>query len=201
MNRIRFLRMQKAIKQEDLARIIHVSQSSLSGYENEKYEPDKRTLLRLASYFGVSVDYLLGIDPVCHLDTGLKKKVPIYSVLWSEPTAGPCGSVLYFLDPEPYWPKNEEYFGVQVFGDMMEPRIFAGDIAIARRQENVASGEIAVIQVGHAKAEVIRVIKHESGLTLLPYNPKREAISYTRGEIHLLTIKILGKVIEFHGMC
>lgn len=112
MNKIRFLRMQKAMKQEDLAKVIHVSQSSLSGYENEKYEPDRKTLLRLASYFGVSTDYLLGVDSACSHEVNVPAKIPVYSLLRSEPPAGPCGSVLYFLNFEPYWKESGEYFGL-----------------------------------------------------------------------------------------
>jgi len=201
MNRIRFLRIQKAMKQEELARVIHVSQSSLSGYENEKYEPDKKTLLRLASYFGVSIDYLLGIDNACSISAGRPVKIPIYSILRVEQTSGPCGSVLYYLDFEPYWKERGEYFGIQVCGDLMEPRIFNGDIAIARRQNTVMDSDIAVVQVAHKNAEIIRVVHHGNGMILLPYNPKCKALSYSEKEIAELPVKILGKVVEFHGKC
>lgn len=201
MNRIRFLRVQKAMKQEELARVIHVSQSSLSGYENEKYEPDKKTLLRLASYFGVSIDYLLGIEGAYSHGTGVSVKIPVYSILRSEQPTGPCGSILYFLDLEPYWKERGEYFGIQVSGDLMEPRIFDGDIAIARRQNTVMDGDIAVVQIARKNAEIIRVVRNGSGMILLPYNPKRKVFSYTEKEIAELPVKILGKVVEFHGKC
>jgi repressor LexA len=201
MNKIRFLRLQKALKQEDLAKIIHVSQSSLSGYENEKYEPDKKTLRRLASYFGVSIDYLLGMDSVCLHEGNVSVKIPVYSMLRSEPLTGPCGSVLFFLDFEPHWKESGEYFGIQVHGDLMEPRMFDGDIAIARRQNTVADGEIAVVQVAHQNAEILRVAGCGNGVTLIPYNPKCKVLFYSETEIAELPVKILGKVVEFHGKC
>lgn len=105
MNRIRSLRMQKAMKQEELAKIIHVSQSSLSGYENEKYEPDKKTLLRLASYFGVSIDYLLGIDDTRSHKTVQAKKIPVYSMLRLE-AMGISGSILCFINFDTYWKRG-----------------------------------------------------------------------------------------------
>ncbi|MVB09716.1 LexA repressor [Caprobacter fermentans] len=201
MNRIRFLRMQKAMKQEDLAKVIHVSQSSLSGYENEKYEPDKKTLLRLASYFGVSIDYLLGIDNARFYEKKMSEQIPVYSVLQTNPLTGPCGSVLYFLDFDPYWKEEGEYFGIQICGDRMEPRMFEGDVAIVRRQDTAKDSSVAVVQVGRENALVIRVINREDGMTLLPYNPKYKAFFYTNKEIAELPVKILGKVVEFRGKC
>ncbi len=49
MNRIRFLRLKSGMKQAELAEKIMVSQSSLSGYENGKFEPDSKTLLKIAN--------------------------------------------------------------------------------------------------------------------------------------------------------
>lgn len=62
MNRIKELRMQKGLKQIELAKAINVSQAALSGYETGKYEPDFETLHAMATFFSVSVDYLLGVD-------------------------------------------------------------------------------------------------------------------------------------------
>ena len=113
MNRIRFLRMQKAMKQEELARVIHVSQSSLSGYENDKYEPDKKTLLRLASFFEVSADYLLGIDGPLSAGGQSFGKIPVYAHLRAEILDG-SRSVLYFLDFNPHLNPDGYYFGILV---------------------------------------------------------------------------------------
>lgn len=60
MNRIKQMRVSKRMKQEELAKILNVSQASLSGYETGKYEASLETYKFLADYFGVSLDYLLG---------------------------------------------------------------------------------------------------------------------------------------------
>ena len=64
MNRIKELRLEKELKQVELAQIIGMSQSSLSGYESGKIEPDQETLIRLSEFFDVSIDYLLGISDI-----------------------------------------------------------------------------------------------------------------------------------------
>ena len=60
MNRIKELRKNFGIKQIDLANQLEVSQASLSGWENGKYEPDTNSWAKLAEIFNVSVDYLMG---------------------------------------------------------------------------------------------------------------------------------------------
>lgn len=59
MNRIKELRKKHGIRQTELAKIIGVAQSTMSGWENETNEIDNNSLFKLADYFGVSVDYLL----------------------------------------------------------------------------------------------------------------------------------------------
>ncbi|MFB9770124.1 helix-turn-helix domain-containing protein [Lactiplantibacillus modestisalitolerans] len=60
--RIRELRKKRKINQEQLGKILSVSKASISGYENGTREPDTKSLMKLAQYFGVTVDYLLGVD-------------------------------------------------------------------------------------------------------------------------------------------
>ena len=59
-NRIKTLREEKKLKQEDLAKIIDVSPSAIGMYERDEREPNDDLTLKLANYFNVSTDYLLG---------------------------------------------------------------------------------------------------------------------------------------------
>ncbi|NLC77487.1 MAG: helix-turn-helix transcriptional regulator [Clostridia bacterium] len=58
--RLKRLRMQKGMTQEQLAEVIGISRSALSMYELNQREPDLSTLIAIADYFSVSTDYLLG---------------------------------------------------------------------------------------------------------------------------------------------
>lgn len=59
--RLKRLRMEKGITQKELADRLHVSRSTIAGYESLGKEPDGEKLCALADFFGVSVDYLLGV--------------------------------------------------------------------------------------------------------------------------------------------
>lgn len=60
MNRLKFLREEKGLFQSDIARILGVSIAAVGFYENEKRDMSPDTIIKLAEYFGVSTDYLLG---------------------------------------------------------------------------------------------------------------------------------------------
>ena len=57
--RIRELRKQRNITQLKLAMDLHMTQNSISRYENGEREPGVAELVKIADYFHVSVDYLL----------------------------------------------------------------------------------------------------------------------------------------------
>ena len=61
-NRIRELRKKRNMSQVRLSIELSVSQETISSYENGKYMPSFATLEKLASLFGVSIDYLMGRD-------------------------------------------------------------------------------------------------------------------------------------------
>ena len=59
--RLRLLRMEKNIGQNALAKELDVSNASISYWENGKQQPSAEAIYKLALYFGVSADYILGI--------------------------------------------------------------------------------------------------------------------------------------------
>lgn len=60
MKNLRRLREEKKMTMKALGQEIGVAESTISLYEAGKREPDTETLCRIATYFNVSVDYLLG---------------------------------------------------------------------------------------------------------------------------------------------
>ncbi|PFI53283.1 transcriptional regulator [Bacillus cereus] len=61
-NIIRDLRKQKGITQKELAQSLQLSESTIGMYERNERQPDYNTLIRIADYFKVSTDFLLGRD-------------------------------------------------------------------------------------------------------------------------------------------
>ncbi len=58
--RLKELREEKNISRSDLAEILGVSTQTIANYENGHREPNFDTLLKIADFFSVTVDYLIG---------------------------------------------------------------------------------------------------------------------------------------------
>lgn len=63
-NNIKKLRQERGMTQQELADVLGVKQNTLSCWERGVYEPDNEMLWRMAKYFNVSVEYLIGAFPV-----------------------------------------------------------------------------------------------------------------------------------------
>ena len=59
---IRALREENQLSQQDLAKVLHVSRQTISKWELGKSMPDLESIQRLAAYFHVSTDYLIGVE-------------------------------------------------------------------------------------------------------------------------------------------
>ena len=76
--RFKELRLEKNLKQQELADDFNkiyghtFAKSSISQYENDKRRPETEALANFASYFNVSIDYLLGISNDRHNDINYK---------------------------------------------------------------------------------------------------------------------------------
>lgn len=77
-NRIRNLREDKDLRQIDVAKATQIDQKTLSNYETGKTNPDSYSIMKLADYFGVTTDYLLGFS-----DSNLKTNTDVIDKLSS----------------------------------------------------------------------------------------------------------------------
>lgn len=59
-DRLKKLRKEKKLSQQELADKLGINRSTYARYETSTTEPDYETLRKLADFFGVTVDYILG---------------------------------------------------------------------------------------------------------------------------------------------
>lgn len=59
---IRRLRMRNNLSSKELSKILNISESSVSLYESGKRKPSLSLIIKIADYFSVSTDYLLGLS-------------------------------------------------------------------------------------------------------------------------------------------
>lgn len=71
-DKIKALRKEKKLTQDDLANILNVHKTNVSKWERNKYKPSIDILANIADYFQVSVDYLIDNEPAILLGEKLK---------------------------------------------------------------------------------------------------------------------------------
>lgn len=174
-----------------------LSSASISRWKSGAV-PRRANVKAIADYFGVSVEYLLG-EAEPESDHPRAYRVPVLGRV----AAGlPLYAVEEILDWEELpleWKKKGEYFGLQIKGDSMEPRICEGDVVIVRKQEQVESGEIAIVLVNGDSGTCKKVLWHDKGITLISLNANYAPQFYTCDEVKSLPVTILGKVVELRG--
>lgn len=79
MLRIRELRVDCGLQQKQIAQDLHLSKQVYSNYELGQREPSIDMLGKLADYFGVTVDYLIGRDDKAQAEPFKTKKSPALS--------------------------------------------------------------------------------------------------------------------------
>lgn len=88
--RVQYLRQRDGISQAQLAEYCGVSQQAVGLWERGKTQPDYNMLIKIAAYFGVSVDYLLGVEQAENYYTD-----PETAALAQELKDNPGGRVLF----------------------------------------------------------------------------------------------------------
>ncbi len=66
------LRKERSISQKELAKYLNVSQAQISKYESGANEPDLATLIKIADFFNISIDELLGHNKPNYLNLSQK---------------------------------------------------------------------------------------------------------------------------------
>ena len=202
-DRIRQVRQEQDVTQQELAGYIGVSKQAVYKYENNivtNIPTDK--VDAIAKRLKVSPAYLMGWEeqPEPKKPTIPPGFEPMPKMDWV-PLVGriACGTpitaeenVEQMVCVPSRWHST---FTLTCKGDSMEPRIHDGDLVAIRSQPEVEQGEIAAVRIGD-EATLKHVYLHENFIELRPENPAFESIILTKEEMN--TVVIEGKAV---GLC
>lgn len=200
----------KGISRKEFCKRLGFAYSTVTDWLNAEKYPRIDKIEMMATFFGVSKADL--VEP--HTATHSPTKPPAPSLqprdkgvripVLGRVVAGiPIEAIEEIIDWEEIPQKlaaSGKFFALRVCGHSMEPRILEGDVVIVRQQEDVDSGDIAIVMVNGDEATVKRVKKQEDGITLIATNTSvYEPHFYSNQEIRDLPVRILGKVVELRG--
>ena len=197
--RIKLLREELGLKQEELAKKLSVSPSAIGMYERDLREPNNELTLKIANFFNVSIDYLLGKTNLRSSDGTENKKYymcPVYGQIsagqpnWAEE----CIEGRIPIDTDLMDIYNpEEYFFLRVNGESMNNIIKNGAFALIHKQDIVENGEIAVVLVNGYDATLKKFTKQGDLIILEPNSTDESFETQVYGKT--TSIKILGKYV------
>lgn len=204
-NRLKELRSERQMKQGDLAKLLGVSQGTLSCWELDRYDIDTDALRRLSEIFDCSIDYLIFNDNVKRRQTVTNfgntlpittKKVPLLGEI-------ACGKPIY---------ANEEFgefadvyddlrcdFCLRAKGEsMVGAGIKDGDIVFCRQSELVDNGRIAAIGIGdEATLKRFYYYPDQDRVILAAENPAFPPMIYEGQAIS--GIRVLGEAVAYQS--
>lgn len=206
--RIKDLREEHHLTQEEFSKIIGISKSAVGMYETNKREPNLETLDAIADFFNVDMDYLRGKSDCRNrfqwaqehrqiIPPGFQPMPPMTPV----PLVGQiaCGDPITaeenlegVINVPEAWSAT---FVLTCHGDSMEPKIKDGDLVAIRKQDEVENGQIAAVRIEN-EATLKKVYLYPDRLELRPINPDYESIVLYGDEIN--TAAIEGRAV---GLC
>lgn len=212
-DRILELRSEKGFNQEELAKALDVSKSTVGMWEIGKRLPGPDKYEEIADYFNVDMDYLYGRTDVkqkIHYDTSgneyvLRSQISggIEIPVLGRVAAGiPITATEHIIDTEEIsqsMAADGEYFALQIKGDSMEPKISNGDVVIVRKQSDADDGDLVIALVNGDDAVCKRLKKYEEGIALLSNNPAYNPMYFSNKDILEKPVSIIGKVKELRA--
>ena len=191
----------KGMSANGVAKELSIASGTVSEWKKGRI-PQNSTLLKIADYFGVTVDYLLGKesaptkkDPgnISAVMSGSVHMIPVF-----ESVSAGFGAMAqeYIVDYYPCFIKSAteaaETIIIKVKGDSMYPKIEDGDLIQVHKQESVDSGAIAVVLVDGDEGYVKKVVYGEDWIELHSINPMYPVMRFKGPDA--LRIRIIGLV-------
>lgn len=195
--RIKNRRKELGLTADNVADALGVSRATIYRYESADIEKLPTTILEpLSKILHCSPAYLMGWnEPV-------KKKGVAINVLGRVAAGIPITAIEEIIDTEEISEElahTGEFFGLQIHGDSMQPRICEGDVVIVRQQDDAETGDIVIAMVNGNDATCKRLKKYHDGIELIPNNPTYEPLFFSNDEINNKPVRIIGKVVELRA--
>lgn len=198
----------RGIKASELSEKAKIPKSAISQYLSGLYEAKQKSIFKLANVLDVSEGWLMGLDVPMKRNTDdlLKKigavplsetdtvKIPILGTVKAGYNYLAQENTIDYISFKVDGSDKENYYGLYVTGDSMEPLFDDGDTVIVHKQNDFENGDYCVVLINGNEATVKRVYKGNTGLELKAINPYYPPKIFTREEIETLPVQIIGVV-------
>lgn len=157
----------------------------------------------LANYFNIKKSDLIekhenedefkkiGAIPLSEIDTA---KIPVLGTVKAGYNYLAQENIIDYISFKVDGSDKENYYGLYITGDSMEPLFDEGDTVIVHRQDDFENGDYCVVLINGDEATVKQVYKGDNGIILKANNPYYPPRIFTKEEIRDLPVKVIGVV-------
>ena len=188
-DRLTRLRKKMDLTQEELGNRLGFSRTAISAWEIGRNEPTYEDAIKIANFFGVTLDYLIGAE-----EPNNKKLLPVLGTVKAGYNYLAEENIIDYIEPGMKISDPENYFGLIVKGDSMAPLLNEGDYLIVHKQEDFNNNDTCIVLINGDEATVKKIVKTENGIELHAFNPFYPPRKFTFKEMEELPVRILGKV-------
>ena len=196
--RLKNLLTEYELTQNQLSKILGVSESTVGKWILEKSIPRMGVIQKLSEYFNVPKSYFL--EPTEKSENNNITRGIRIPILGRVVAGIPIEAITDIEGYEEIMPKMAslgKYFALRIQGHSMEPRIEDGEIVICQCQSDVDSGDVAIVLVNGDEATCKQIRKSPEGISLIGFNPiVYPPHFYSNKEIEELPVRIIGRVVE-----
>jgi repressor LexA len=204
MNRIKQLRNEKNITQEVLGKLLGLEIAGISKLETGRVPLKDDYIIKLANFFDVSTDYLLGKSDTRkeQLHSNISSKLFNIPILGRVPAGDP---ILVDENIEGYLPIDPSMYGItspdgffflRVAGESMNKLVKNGSYVLVRKQETAEDGDVIVAIVnGDDEATLKRFKQLNNDFIALEPDSSNENFKPIIINLKDTNFKVIGKVI------
>ena len=190
------MREEKGLSQDALAKLTgYTDRSSIAKIEKGLVDLQQSKIELFANALGTTSRELVGWDDESPQDN----KGVIVNVLGRVAAGIPIEAVENIIDTEEITEdlaRTGKFFGLRIQGDSMEPDIHNGDTVIVRQQEDAETDEIVIALINGNDGVCKRLKKYQNSIALVSVNANYEPMYFTKEEVEMKPVKIIGKVVE-----
>lgn len=190
----------------DLANLSHTHVSSIENGVDPRTGKEVKitndTIEKLANAMNVESSFLLdlslGIDDDSDNNKAKTYKIPVYSQVGAGEDYLANNDIVDWEEIPIKYKNLGDFFGVKIRGDSMEPAFKDGGVLVVKSQNDVDSGDLAIVLVNGFEGTFKKVIKSNKGITLVAFNTNVYLPHfYSYDDVRDLPVRILGKVVQY----
>lgn len=173
----------------DLCKDLDFKYTTFTDWYNGNIYPSIDKIEKIANYFRIEKSDLIENKDK---DKENKQVYPVLGLVKAGYNYLATENIIGWVNVDKTLSDPENCFALKIKGESMQPILYEDDVVIVHKQEDVESGQVAIILIEDEEATIKKIIKHDDFIELVAFNSYYPPKKITKKD----NFKIIGKVVE-----